>query len=550
MDSNLGCQVAMRTGRVAPSFASAIAWLLSSLRRVWWTTFALATLLSGLWSLANPPFAGPDEPAHVIRAHAIDRGELTGRTPSRRLLARLGGDRSNLVVRAPEVYVATGIECFAFDRNVTAECLRGESSRDETDALTSAARHPPAYYAAVGVVSFVSPPGSGTVYLMRLLTGAITGAFVATAVTALRRTAGSGFVAIGLLFAITPMVLFVSGIVNPNAPEIAAALALWVCGLQLVCMSGKAVDKRLVTAVGISGCTLALSRQLAPLWLGLIALTIFGFANRASLRNLVRSGWARLWAALITACAVAQLGWVYVVKPLDTSHFGRHRINVPTSEVVRWTLGAGFGRYREIVGVFGWLDTPAPMLTHLLWTAGVGFLIILAVTWSRRRHVALLLGLIVATIVVPVILESIGVPDVGSLFWQGRYTLPLALGIPVLSAMAIASTRRGRQLTLTPRLVLAVGVAVSTAQVLAFAQNLRRYTVGYDGPIPYWRNPRWSPPLSPLLLTLAYAIAIAAFVSWTFACCRRRDLSAGAYELASDTKQVGEPRDSLGTEGS
>ena len=192
------------------------------------------------------------------------------------------------------------------------------------------------------------------------------------------------------------------------------------------------------------------------------------------------------------------------------------------SEVLRLTVGAGFERYREMVGLFGWLDTPAPWLTYLVWASGVGFLFFLAVTWANRRQVAALLGLLLATFVVPVTLESLGLPDVGGLFWQGRYTLPLAVGIPIASALALATSGRGKDLAHRNRLMLGTGLALITAHVLAFAQNLRRYTVGYNGPIQYWKSPRWSPPVSPLLITIAYAVAISAFVAWTLGVSRLR----------------------------
>ena len=68
--------------------------------------------------------------------------------------------------------------------------------------------------------------------------------------------------------------LFVSGIVNPSVLEVAASLTFWVAGLVLVSGSHERLDNRLVTVLGMAGCALALSRQLGPLWLGLIALTL------------------------------------------------------------------------------------------------------------------------------------------------------------------------------------------------------------------------------------------------------------------------------------
>lgn len=531
----------MRLRRVTTLLKSAADTLRSSPRRVWWTTFVLVTILSGLWGIADPPFAAPDEPAHVKRAVALDHGELTGKTPSRQFRQRLGDENANLVVRVPEILASAEPACFAFHADIPAACLRVEGSSRDTDTVTSAGRHPPAYYAVIGLMSFVYPPGSGTVYLMRFAGALITGAFIATAITALRRTAAPRLVATGVLVAITPMVLFVSSAVTPSVPEIAAALALWVCGLALVSQTNERVDKRLVTAVGISASVLALSRQLSPLWLILIGLSMLVFATRGSIRNLARSRWARLWALVVVACAVAQAGWVVIVKPLDATLLGRRRVDVPTSEIVRASLGATYGRYREMIGLFGWLDTPSPALTYLLWTAALGLLALGAIMIARRRHVLLLGGLIVATILVPLALEIPAYRDVGAVFWQGRYTLPLAVGIPILAAMSIASTERGRRVA-DARLSWAIGGIVVVGSTLAFAQNLRRYTVGYNGDVWFWLHPQWSPPVSPLLITIAYIVSILAFTVWTLVFCHAPERGPEELPIEVGMRLGGQPQ--------
>jgi hypothetical protein len=499
-----------------------IDWLQKNPRRVWWTTFALVTCLTGLWGLADPLFAGPDEPAHVIRADSLDHGQLTGKTPSLRLLKELKGDKASLMVRAPEIYKWIGTPCFAFQPDTPAKCLHVEGSRRRGDALTTAGRHPPAYYAVVGVASLMLSPGSGTVYIMRLITALITGAFIATAVTALRRTSMPEIAGVGLLLGITPMVLFVGSLVNPSAPEIAASFAVWASGLVLLSRAHERVDKRLVTAFGIAASVLALSRSLGPLWLGLIGVTLLlSSASKASLWALVRSRWAQLWAVVVVACCLGQVGWSAVVKPLDYTRSGKPPLNIPISEVVRTTLGVSFSRYREMIGLFGWQDTPSPILTYLVWTAGIGLLVFLAMAAAKRRQVAALVILLAGTIVVPVALESNVYRDARGFAWQGRYTLPFAIGIPILAAFVLASSERARQLV-QPRLLVALGGSLAIAHVLAFTQNLRRYTVGYNGALQYWKNPRWSPPLGPFLLTVIYSITIVVFVAWMLSLKRSR----------------------------
>lgn len=504
----------MRSGRILSSLRSMVDGLRSSNRRVWWTSFATVTILCALWAFANPLLAGPDEPSHVLRAVAIDRGQLTGRSLTPAFREQFKHDRLDyLLVRVPAFYASNATSCFARVGSRTAECLRFTNSTREVDGATYVARHPPAYYAIVGVASRITHPGTAALYLMRLITAAITGALIATAITALRRAAAPKLLAVGLALAITPMVLFVSSIVNPSGPEVAAAIAVWVCGLLVVLRAHERVDRWLVGATGIAGCVLALTRQLGPVWLAIIALTFLGVSNRAALRNLARDNWARLWTFLIAGACIVQLAWNVIIKPLDVSRSGGARVNIEMSDIVRIVTGRGFFRYKEMIGVFGWLDTPAPAVTWLPWTAAVVFLFFAAVVWASRRYVAVLFALLAVVVIVPIVIESAAYGDAGGLSWQGRYTLPIAVGVPILAAFALTTTERGRQLV-SRRFLVVTGVVLAVAQAFAFAQNLRRYTVGYDGAVQFWKHPDWTPPVSPLLLTILYLIVIVTFVAW------------------------------------
>ncbi len=508
----------MTTARVFSSLRLVVDGLVANPRRVWWTSFVLVALLSGLWGLANPPFAAPDEPSHVIRAVALDHGQLTGSTPTRRQIQALDlADRSDyLIVRAPEIYAeggASAMHCLAHRPFRSAACARFEGSTRDIDAGTYVGRHPPAYYGVVGAVSWILPAGRLTLYVMRLVGSVITAVFIATAITALRRLMSPRLVAIALAVAITPMVLFVSSTVNPSSPEIAAAIAFWVCGLVLVWQARERVDNRLVTATGIAGCVLALSRQLGPWWLGLIVLVMIGVSNRDGLRALARSKWVRRWGLVVAVSAVVQLGWDVIMKPLDVSRSGHAPAHLATAEIIRITLGQAFNRYWEMIGWFGWLDTPSPALVRVPWTLVLGSLVFVAVLWATRRQVTVLLTLLAATIVVPVVIESATYADAGSPTWQGRYTLPLAVGVPILAGFVLSSSERGRQFA-TSRLVWCVGVVLLTAQVVAFAQNLRRYTVGHYGDIQFWAHARWSPPIPPLLITIMFVVVAALFLWW------------------------------------
>jgi hypothetical protein len=95
--------------------------------------------------------------------------------------------------------------------------------------------------------------------------------------------------------------------------------------------------------------------------------------------------------------------------------------------------------------------------------------------------------------------------------WQGRYTLPLAVGIPIVATSGLGIGRlRADGLR---RLLRAVVAALVVAQVLAFAQTLRRYAVGSDGTLLFFKDPKWNPPVPGGLVLLAFT-ALTAFAFW------------------------------------
>jgi hypothetical protein len=136
----------VRTVSLVSKVGPVVNGLRSSPRRVWWTSFVIVTSLAGLWALSNPVFAGPDEPTHVIRADALDHGELTGRALRGSLDKQFNPVRESVrVVQAPEIYSpVSGPPCYADHRDVTF-CFNIKGSSRDTDVPTYAADQPPAY---------------------------------------------------------------------------------------------------------------------------------------------------------------------------------------------------------------------------------------------------------------------------------------------------------------------------------------------------------------------------------------------------------------------
>ena len=136
------------------SIGSIVSSLRSTPRGQFLVTFALVAVLTGLWGLATPLFANADEPAHVVRAASIARGELFGKKPRSNLL------KGYTFVQLPAVYEDAGrhLNCFARKPNRDASCdtFQGSESRTK-EVITEAGNHPPTYYAVVGGVSAVVP---------------------------------------------------------------------------------------------------------------------------------------------------------------------------------------------------------------------------------------------------------------------------------------------------------------------------------------------------------------------------------------------------------
>jgi hypothetical protein len=384
--------------------------------------------------------------------------------------------------------------------------------------LTPVSWYPPAYYAVVGVVSRPFPAGPAAMYVMRFAGVAMMAALLASAVASLRRSAAPRVRLAGLLVGLTPMALFLVGSVNPSGVEVAAGLALWASGVVLVqeLRSGRDADPRLVLRLGIAATVLTLSRHDAPFWLGAILVTLACVAGVEALRCLWRSRAARIWAAVIAACTVAQLLWVQLVGTLDEEHSLFIPEHMGRSEALREALGRSFGWYHQMVGVFGWLDTPSPMLTVVLWTLVLSGLLFLAVSFGRTRWVVAAAVVLVVTAVLPVVLEYLSLQDVVAGRWQGRYALPFAVGVPLLAAVAIERDDVDRRVSQSA-FPIVVAVVLGAAQVVAIAQNLRRYTVGYDGDVWFFVDPRWSPPLGAATVLAGFTVALVLTLVWLLA---------------------------------
>lgn len=463
--------------------------------------------IAGTWALSMPLYSGPDEPAHVIEAAGVVRGDALGpqvdQEPPFSVVT---------VVEAPR-YLANATElpgCFAFQPAVPASCEPAMATGDAGVELTTTAGHyPPLYYALVGTPTLVLD-GARAVYAMRALSVLVGGFVLAVGMVMLRRTSMRRYAVPGGMVALTPMAFFLLGIINPSGLEVALGFTAWAALLP-VALDPRPEGVRGRLVVGALSLGLLVNvRASSPVWAIGILLVVVALMTRQRWSLVLRD---RAWIAPVaigTVGAAAAGAWLLVADP--TRSLG----GVPVPDyvsnpglVVRETSARTSGYLREMIGRFGWLDTSPSFFTLAVWSMLVGFLVLLALALGSARHRLVLLALTTAVIVLPLLLQIPTAAKVG-LAWQGRYTLPLAVGVVLLAALVVGAAIERHAIDL-PGFGGAVLGAVLVASVVAFYWGLRRYTVGTDGPF-FTVGGSWAPPFGVVPVLVANLVLELLFV--------------------------------------
>jgi hypothetical protein len=490
------------------------AWRRVTCPRFFFVCLVLTFLNFAIWSVATPLFASPDEPTQVIRAAAAVRGELVGTTV---------GSAANATtrVRVPEVF-ASGppyTACFAFHATVPASCAPPiDTSRRVVTTVTYAGRYPPLYYLAVGWPSLLTASTSG-IYSMRLVAALLDALFVSLALLAAARWSRRRLLLLGVMVAVTPMVWFLGSVVNPSGFEICAALCLWTSGLVLVTEHAEDPPPGLVALVAVSLGALLLTRPLSPLWalLTVAVLVVVGGWRCAAALSASRA--VRWSVPPLAACAAFALWWIEAEHSLDLLPVGAPIPPRSSSLHLVLIIAGRTGSWlREMVGVFGALDTNAPSLTYVIWAVLVVGAGLVALARAGPRRAGVLVALVACVLVIPVVVADSQAHRLG-IVWQARDIMPLAVGVPVLSlwlvddARVVARHRRA--------VAAVVCAAVGVGAVAAFLEALRRYTVGVSGPVDFLGG-RWHPPLGTLAVAIGECVVVALVLAWVGVVAGRR----------------------------
>jgi len=446
--------------------------------RRFWFVWALLFVVVGMQSLGVPRGAGPDEPAHLIRAAALVRGDVFGEPQ--------GEDPASRLFDAPGWAGQPGPGCFAFRPGQAASC----ATSTDSPAVSTAGSYPVFGHVLPGVATLL-PGGASTAWASRLADALIPTLLVAWAITRLAAS-GERVAVAAVLLALTPMALFSMAVVNPSGLVIGGAIALWISGDALA--RGDPTASWLFAA---GWAAVVLPRTDGLIWVAAIAVVVLiGASARPSTLWAIMKIRARAAVLASTALAVA---WPVFVRPA--------LIDAPAPyagwELVREIIGQTGTHLREAIGVVGWLDTPIPTSMFLLWAGLLGLLAGVALVSGARRRVGAASLALVAAVVASWLLDFLQAPDAG-LFWQGRYGLPLLVGVVIQLGLARSSSGRGRSDSM--------GALLGGTWIvwnLGFLQALRRWGVGESGSMLPWDWATGSTPLPLELIIVSHALASA-----------------------------------------
>lgn len=473
-----------------------------------WGVFGVAFVLTLvpmlLWNLASPIGSSPDEPTHFVRAAAVARGQVfTGPLPSNPRMSE---------AKVPEFVAWTlARTCYAFKPDIAASCVHpvpGDPDRIVQSGHT-AAGNSPVFYALTGLPSLVLD-GDKALYAMRgvnsLLCAAMFG-FLFLALSQLARPRWSYFAA---FVSVTPMVLYLGGTLNPNGLEPAATGSLLA---SLVVLCSRAVTRvRMYELLGVTVLAtimLTSTRNISLLWVVMAVVVALLFARKAILMRLLRR--PAIWVTVCLAALVSVAEFVYFIRPSVVAQPQQFNgAGTSFRDGLLYMVQHTFDYASGWVGLFGWVDTPAPSFTLIVWAAlmlGLVLAALILATSVRRLSVILLL---VALVLVPAIAQAAVITNAGFI-WQGRYTLAIVLALLLASGMALDRCGFGAPAAPLRKVATFAVWLMAFGQVFAYFVAIKRYVVGDAAYIAaLFRAPLWQPPGTWLVLTVLFTITMVA----------------------------------------
>ena len=460
----------------------------------WLVWFAGFLLIAVGWALVTPINEYPDEVDHVFRAVSVVRGEVFPHIGS-----YTHGTGS---IQSVPVTIFNESLRYSCDRRLTQDSLC-EAARPDLPATeiaaTSEGRRFPLYYALVGWPSLAFPNRTGWI-LMRLVSAALCSAFLASAAWVLLSMRRRPVVlAAGLFAGLTPLALNLAGSVNPSGLEIASAACLWAVVLAMVHGTSPRTPRQLAWLGGASAIVLATCRETGWLFI-LLAVVLSLMSVDPSRGDEVFRFTSEKFVFACSAAATLTVGlwsvWfhsyvVFYEPPASGTGFVKS-VSAAAGHVGRLL--------QQTIGDLGYLTVRTPLVTQVCWAAAFALVAGLAYASGRRVFLTLAAGSVLA-LLIPFAAEVATYNRSGLGSWQGRYTLPLVVGLPLLAVAPSRSRPADSPLLALPAVMI---------MLLALWGHVSLFTHAW---LHLAHPEQWYIPVGDVLV-VAGAVVVVAAVAW------------------------------------
>ncbi|WP_316529115.1 DUF2142 domain-containing protein [Kitasatospora brasiliensis] len=470
------------------------------------------------WALAAPYDASPDEAQHIIRAAGVARGEFA---PKPETVPTGTGAYQNV----PATLVRDN--CWAFNEAVSAACAQApEGDEHVVRAATRAGRYNPVFYAAVGWPLALWPNWLG-ITLARLISAGLVSALLASAAHSAVAWTRHRITAAGVLVAVTPITVHLAGSVNPNGVEIAAGMALIAALIPTMLDPEQPLRRAAMVQIGIAGSTLMTLRALGPLWCAAIVGIMLVPAKRERLRALLRFRPARWAAGSLAVTGAVGVLWTVAMKTSELSPVGGG--DVSFAQGLRHEVVLQWAAYtQEMIGILSWLDTKLPSTPYFLWYLALGALILPGFAFAGRGDRWRMLAFFAVPFGVVTISDAIAAHEVG-FAGQGRYLLPVAVGVPLLGAFLLGRSGVLDQ-NRSASLFRVLALLVLPIQLAFLGYTMIRWQAGQGHALTYTPlNPlagSWHPPTGSATALGAAVLGCAVLGVWAWTSIRRTKVAA------------------------
>jgi hypothetical protein len=462
-------------------------------KTAWVSWFAGFLLVAVGWALVTPVNHYPDEVSHVYRAVSVVRGEI---------FPHIGpfDHGTGAITNVPVTVRGVLFESRCRGLHLSGNCeSAGPNHPGSVTVVTSEGRRFPLYYSMVGWPSLAFPNRTGW-YLMRLVSAVLCSALLAAAANVLMTMRRRPLVlAAGLFVGLTPLAVNLSGAVNPSGLEIAAAACFWAVMLALVHGTSTLTPRLLARLGAVSGVILVTCREVGCIWILLAVVLSLMSASRPERGRFLRSRSARvvLTPAIIATAAVAS--WTITFHSYAVYN-SKPRSGGDLISAVRATSGKTGKLLQQILAYLGWQTIRPPLIAQVCWILAVLAIVAVAFATCRRVGIAVVFGYALV-VVLPFAVLVVTYHERGLRGWQGRYTVPLAIGPAFLSVAPLRGQARER------RFVVLLAGAVACLTLLG------QLAVFQGAWVRYRHHSHWYVPLGRVFCVLG-AIVVVATVTW------------------------------------